>query len=159
MKIPECSIIQGGALLAAALARPGDMVLLCLAGICAVTDLMKGKVYNAVTVPGLVAGLIFAADRAGSTGLLEVLCSAGFTLLVLFPFYSAGGLGAGDIKLLAAVSAFMTSEAYLRCFAASFLIGAAGGLAGLILSGGRARTVHFAVPVAAGVILHLAGLY
>lgn len=138
---------------------PGNLMLICLAGISAVTDLLRGKVYNAVTVPGLLIGLIFAVQRAGAVGFLEVFCAAGFTVLVLFPFYSAGGLGAGDIKLLAAVSAFMTSEAYLRCFAAAFAVGAAAGIIRLLRTRGKEHRVHFAVPVAASVLLHLAGWY
>ena len=84
-----------------------DIVLVCLAVFSAATDLYRGKVYNAVTVPGLLAGLAFSVQRAGAPGILDVFCAVGFTGLVLFPFYKAGGLGAGDIKLLAALSFFL----------------------------------------------------
>lgn len=138
---------------------PAEAVLACMAVISALTDLWRGKVYNAVTVPGLLIGIAFSINGAGAAGLLNVLCAAGFTVLVLFPFYSAGGLGAGDIKLLAAVSSFMPPESYLPCFCASFVMGAAAGITRLLCTGGKIHTVHFAVPVAAGVFLHLAGFY
>ena len=136
-----------------------EAVLACMAVISALTDLWRGKVYNAVTVPGLLIGIAFSIKGAGAAGALNVLCAAGFTVLALFPFYRAGGLGAGDIKLLAAVSSFMPPESYLSCFCASFVMGAAVGIIRLLCTGGKGRTVHFAVPVAAGVFLHLAGFY
>ncbi len=139
--------------------RWADPAAGCLAAVCAATDLYGGRVYNAVTVPGLCLGTCFAVLRAGPAGILEVLCAAGFTVLILFPFYTAGGLGAGDIKLLAAVSAFMPAETYLRCFAGAFGIGAALGILQLTRSRGTVHTMHFALPVAASVFLHLAGLY
>ena len=91
----------------------GTIILVLLVGISALTDLWKGRVYNAVTVPGLLLGLALSARRGGAEGILDVLCAAVFTVVVLFPFYSMKGLGAGDIKLLAAVSGFLPSEEYL----------------------------------------------
>lgn len=136
-----------------------NMALGCLAASSAATDLYCGKVLNIVTLPGLGLGILLAVQREGPAGVLDVLCAAGFTLLVLYPFYTAGGLGAGDIKLLAAVSAFMPAGSYLRCFAGAFVLGAAAGLVRLAVTKGRGHTLHFAVPVAASVLLYLAGLY
>ncbi|MDO5131677.1 MAG: A24 family peptidase [Eubacteriales bacterium] len=137
----------------------GTTALACLTGVSAATDLLKGKIYNAVTVTGLLFGVGFSLQRGGAAGLLEVLCAVAFTVMALWPFYRAGGLGAGDIKLLAAVSSFMTSEEYLRCFAGAFVIGACLGLVRLAGTGGKQHKVHFAVPVAASVFLHMAGVF
>lgn len=137
----------------------GTIILVLLVGISALTDLWKGRVYNAVTVPGLLLGLALSARRGGAEGILDVLCAAVFTVVVLFPFYRMKGLGAGDIKLLAAVSGFLPSEEYLLCFAGAFAIGAAYGAARLLWTRGRVHTVHFAVPVAASVLMHLTGIF
>ena len=145
-----------------ALAEPlfrGDAALGCITAVCAATDLCCGKVFNMVTVPGLVLGIVFRAEHNGAAGILEVLCAAGFTVLVLFPFYSLGGIGAGDIKLLVAVSAFIPEENYLRCLAGAFLIGAAAGIIKITVTKGKEHTVHFAVPVALSVMLYLTGVY
>ena len=136
-----------------------NMALGFLAAISAATDLYCGKVLNLVTLPGLGLGILLAVQRDGPSGILDVLCAAGFTVLVLFPFYTAGGLGAGDIKLLAAVSSFMPAGSYLRCFAGAFVLGAAAGAVRLAVTKGRRHTLHFAVPVAASVLVYLAGLY
>ena len=147
------SAAEGGISLAA------DIVLISLAVLSAATDLYRGKIHNAVTVPGLLAGLFFSVQQSGAPGILDVFCAVGFTGLVLFPFYKAGGLGAGDIKLLAAVSAFMPSGDYLHCFAASFAAGAAIGIIRLVWTKGEVHRVHFALPVAMSVLLYLAGFY
>lgn len=137
----------------------GNAVLGCLAAVSAATDLCCGKVYNIVTVPGLCLGAVLSVQRYGAAGLLDILFAAGFTLMLLLPFYRAGGLGAGDIKLLTAVSAFMPGKAYLCCFAGAFFIGAAAGIIRLFMTRGSGHTVHFAVPVALSVMLYLAGVY
>ena len=148
----------GTAGLVAAVMSAENAALACLAGISVVTDLARGKIYNAVTLPGLLLGIGLSAWRGGAVGILEVLCAAAFTVLVLVPFCGMGGLGAGDVKLLAAVSAFMPSGEYLRCFAGAFVIGGCVGLVRLLVSRGKRRTLHFAVPVAASVFLHIAGV-
>ena len=112
-----------------------------------------------VTVPGLILGMVFRAAHSGAVGILEVLCAAGFTVLVLFPFYSMGGIGAGDIKLLAAVSAFIPEKSYLQCLAGAFVIGASAGILKIAVTKGKEHTVHFAVPVALSVMLYLTGVY
>ena len=85
----------------------GNAALGCLAAVSAATDLCCGKIYNFVTVPGLCLGAVLAAQRSGAAGLLDIFCAAGFTVLVLIPFYRAGGLGAGDIKLLSELPGFL----------------------------------------------------
>lgn len=135
------------------------ILLVLLVGVSALTDLWKGRVYNAVTVPGILLGLALSAQRGGAEGILDVLCAVVFTIIFLFPFYSMRGLGAGDIKLLAAVSGFLPSKEYLLCFAGAFVIGAVCGVAGLVRTRGRVHKIHFAVPVAASVLMHLTGLF
>lgn len=136
-----------------------NIALGCMAAACAVTDLYSGKVLNLVTVPGFVLGILICAGTSGAEGILNIMCCVAFTIVFLYPFFRAGGLGAGDIKLLAAVSAFLKPEEYLLCFGCAFALGAGIGLLRLLCSRGRMHTVHFAVPVAASVLLHLAGIY
>ena len=90
-----------------------DMVLACITAISAATDLYCGKIFNMITLPGLCVGVVLAFLHGGAAGVLDVLCAVGFTVVFLIPFYRAGGLGAGDIKLLAAVSAFMPAGEHL----------------------------------------------
>lgn len=56
--------------------------------------------------------------------MIEAALSAAAPLLVLFPLYMIGVLGAGDIKLLAAVGSFFTVLDMAKCLILSFIIGA-----------------------------------
>ena len=83
--------------------------LLLLAVTCVYTDLARNKIYNAVTISGLVIGLVLAylldAGVPGYPHLKGALVAALLGGGLLFAVYLAGGLGAGDVKLMAAVGA------------------------------------------------------
>jgi len=86
-----------------------QIVLLALAIVCVYTDLSRNKIYNAVTLPALATGLILAILLDGAmAGHPHLIGSAIGILLgggLLFLVHLAGGLGAGDVKLMAAVGA------------------------------------------------------
>ena len=72
----------------------------------AYTDLTKGKIYNWVTYPAIVLGILFRLLTEGGPGFLSSLTGAFLGFLFLFAFFLSGGLGAGDVKLMTAVGAF-----------------------------------------------------
>jgi prepilin peptidase CpaA len=107
------------------------LVAVALATLAAsVTDLWKFKVYNVLTLPTLLLGLIVSTILGGWSGLGSSLLGAflGFGLLVVF--YAVGGVGAGDVKLLAAVGAWLGPYLTYYVFIASALFG---GIYALIL--------------------------
>ena len=69
------SFFQESMSTAGGITSAANLVLMCLSVLSAATDLWRGKVYNAVTVPGLLAGLFFSLQRAGAPGLLDVFCA------------------------------------------------------------------------------------
>ena len=79
--------------------------------ISAVTDVRHGKIYNAVTLPTIAVGLIGHTLAGGMTGTTysiglvgsAVGLAAGF--LPMLAVWLAGGIHAGDVKLMAAVGA------------------------------------------------------
>jgi prepilin peptidase CpaA len=109
------------------------IVVLSAVMVAAITDVWKFKVYNALTVPLLVTGLLYHGfyDEI-SDSLLGVL----FGFAALVPLYVIGGMGAGDVKLMAAVGAWLGMPLTFYVFIASSL---AAGLysAGLVLWTGR----------------------
>lgn len=82
----------------------GGLVLVAGAG--AWFDVRERRVPNWLTVGGLGLGLALGA-LAGPEGFLAALAGAGLAFLVALPVFLAGGLGGGDVKLLAAVGAFL----------------------------------------------------
>lgn len=75
--------------------------------VCATTDVRRFRVPNAVTLPLLASGLAYHAATAGWPGLRLSLGGAGFGFVVLFVPFALGVMGAGDVKLLAGVGAWL----------------------------------------------------
>ncbi|MFO0907647.1 MAG: A24 family peptidase [Isosphaeraceae bacterium] len=89
----------------------------------AVIDGMKLKVPNWLTFHMIAGGLAFSAWHSGSTGLLSSIEGTAVGLAVLLPLYSIGGMGAGDVKLMAGVGAWVGPWLTLQAFIASALVG------------------------------------
>jgi prepilin peptidase CpaA len=96
-------------------------IVLAAAVIAAVLDVWKFKVYNALTVPLLLSGMAYHLITGGMQGLMGSLTGVLAGFAVLFVFYTMGGVGAGDVKLMAAVGAWLCMPLTLYVFAASAL--------------------------------------
>ena len=83
--------------------------LLALAVLCVYTDLARGKLYNWITYGGLALGLstayILDAYNPGYHHITAAALAAAVGGGILFLIYLTGGLGAGDVKFMAAVGA------------------------------------------------------
>ncbi len=118
-------------------------MLVVLFAVVIYTDWRWLRIFNAVTYPAMLIGLVLGALEGIPGGLFTggLLDHAGALVLAFalsFPFYQAGGLKAGDAKLLMAIGA-------LR--GVSFLLVAAvyGALIGGVLAVGfilRRRLAH-----------------
>jgi prepilin peptidase CpaA len=79
-------------------------VLLLATAICAVTDARWGKVYNVITYPSVLIGIglsFFAPPPTPASSLLGLAVALAFFGLVR----KISGMGAGDVKLMAALGA------------------------------------------------------
>lgn len=79
--------------------------LLCLLLPAVHSDLSTRRIPDWLSLTGCVAGLGLAAAQHGSSGLLLSLFALAAAFAVGFLFWLCGWLGAGDVKLLAAVGA------------------------------------------------------
>lgn len=80
------------------------------------------KVPNWITFPMVLSGLVYSAFAGDgiSAGLLGMCCG----LLCLLPLYSVGGMGAGDVKLMAGIGAWVGWEITFYSFCVSVIVGA-----------------------------------
>jgi Flp pilus assembly protein protease CpaA len=104
--------------------------------VCATTDLRRFRVPNAVTLPLLASGLVYHAATAGWPGLRLGLVGAGFGFAVLFVPYALGIMGAGDVKLLAGIGAWLGQPLTSDVLLASVICG---GLYALLLTATTGR--------------------
>jgi prepilin peptidase CpaA len=91
--------------------------------IAALTDWREHKIYNKLLVPAFFVALLLNTSQGGVSGLKISLLGAaiGFALLLL-P-YLMGGMGAGDVKLLAVIGAFGGAQFVLTSFMYGAIIG------------------------------------
>jgi leader peptidase (prepilin peptidase) / N-methyltransferase len=125
--------------------------------VLAVTDLRDRLLPNAITYPGIVAGLLFSAflPPGLASALVGAVAGAGVPFLIGEAYYrlrGIEGLGMGDVKMLAMIGAFLGWEmALLTLFAAS-LLGVAIGVPLTIVK----RDRYYLIPL--GTFLALGGL-
>lgn len=101
-----------------------DGLLILILTICVITDLRERKIYNAVIFPGMAAVLVIRPLTEGLSGAGSAL--AGFAVglsLLLIPYF-LGGMGAGDVKLLALIGSFKGTAFVLAAAAYMAFIGA-----------------------------------
>jgi prepilin peptidase CpaA len=106
------------------------IVVLTATLVTAVTDLWRFKIYNIVTLPLLLSGMAYHFAVAGRGGLAASVLGAVFGFSALLIFYVMGGMGAGDVKLMAAIGAWLGLPLVFHVFIAASL---AAGLYSVIL--------------------------
>lgn len=98
--------------------------LMIVVSVAVVMDLLFDKIYNEWILISIMTGLSCSVWKGGGEGLLMSLLTMTIPLIVLYPLFMIGGLGAGDIKLLAAVGCFLTVRGIVITIGLSFLTGA-----------------------------------
>ncbi|MCL6570426.1 MAG: prepilin peptidase [Bacillus sp. (in: Bacteria)] len=102
-----------------------NFLLVILLIICVITDLRKRKIYNDVLLPFLLASWVLHAFTSGLPGLIEALLGTLVGLGILLIPYLLGGMGAGDVKLLAVIGGIKGIEFVLM---ASLYMALTGGI-------------------------------
>lgn len=103
--------------------------------VAAVIDGLYLKVPNRITYPLIVAGWIYSTAVGGLPGLGWSLAATFFGLALLFGLHLIGGMGAGDVKLLAGIAAFVHIEHTWHIFIATTIVGAVMAMIQIALSG------------------------
>jgi len=101
-----------------------------LAAFAAGCDVRTGRIPNALTFGAAAAGFTFSAVHAGPGGLATSLlgCLAGLALFL--PLFVLRGMGGGDVKLLAAIGAWLGPTGALQ---AAIWASLAGGVLALVV--------------------------
>ncbi|MCC7086030.1 MAG: prepilin peptidase [Pirellulales bacterium] len=105
--------------------------------VAAVIDGYKLKVPNWLTFPMILSGWALGAYAHGWEGLGLSLLGTAVGLALLLPAYAIGGMGAGDVKLLAGVGSWLAAaylmEGVVTTFYAFFVSALVGGVLALTM--------------------------
>jgi prepilin peptidase CpaA len=107
---------------------PLAVVLLAVV-VAAINDVRSFTVRNIITLPLLAGGLYYHWIANGGAGFGSSLQGAAFGFGVMMAIYLMGGIGAGDVKLMAGIGSWLGMPQTLAIFTIAAI---AGGVYGLV---------------------------
>jgi len=90
--------------------------------VAALIDLRRFRVPNVLTFPLCISGLVFHAVVNGLSGLQHSAAGIAVGLVTLLLFYVLGVMGAGDVKLLAAIGAWIGAPHIVYVFGVAGIV-------------------------------------
>jgi prepilin peptidase CpaA len=105
-------------------------------------DLKQHRIPNLLTLSVLIIGISLQFLLHGWEGLIYSLGGLAVGFLIFIPFYIKGGMGAGDVKLMAAIGAFLGFNGALLAVGLSLFAGSVMGIFLLVILGGVKAAMH-----------------
>ena len=107
------------------------VAVLAVALVAVVYDVRTRRIPNVWTLGTAMCALAFAVVTGGPAAMAQAAGGWAVGALLFFPFFALGGMGAGDVKLLAALGAWLgpADSVWLALFASI-----AGGVFGVIVA-------------------------
>src|SRR6267143_6446317 len=128
------------------------VLLLPLAVIIAYYDVRYRRIPNAFVLATLVGGVVINAIFAGFPGIAASLggCALGFVLMFLLHVF--GAMGAGDVKLFAAIGAVTGAQLVMPTFIVVILTGGLLAVVSIIRAGILITTMHRVLQILIGLL-------
>jgi leader peptidase (prepilin peptidase)/N-methyltransferase len=125
--------------------------------VVALIDFDHKIIHNIITLPGMLIGLGLSLGISPITPLTSLLgLLGGGTLFYLIAVVSKGGMGGGDIKLIAMIGAFLGWQGALFTIFSGALLGSLVGVTLMLLGKkGRKDKVPFGPFLSCGAILFM----
>ena len=118
-----------------------DLAICIIVIICLYSDLRYRKIYNIVLLPALVLAFVYTMYTMGINGILFSIKGATLGLSLLLIPFMLGGMGAGDVKLLAVIGAWQGPQFVWFCFLCTAIIGGIIAMVVLVRSGRLLQTL------------------
>jgi prepilin peptidase CpaA len=82
-------------------------VVVALVALACITDIRTRRIPNVLTFGTTIAALLFHGSAVGTSGLATSVGGWMLGAALFFPVFALRGMGAGDVKLLAAIGAWL----------------------------------------------------
>lgn len=119
----------------------GDIFLLILLCVCCYTDLRAQKIYNIFLFPAILIAFTINFLNGGLFACFDSFKGLFLGIALLIIPFVAGGMGAGDVKLLGVIGAFKGPEFVFIAFIAAAIIGGVFSICLLVKQGKFQMTV------------------
>jgi prepilin peptidase CpaA len=137
------------------LTEPRVLALLALVLAAAAWDWRSRRIPNALTIGGGLAGIVLAGLGAGAgPSFLAALTGCAVAFALLLPLYALHVTGAGDVKLMAAIGAFLGPFDAAWSVLFTFI---AGGLLALAWVAWQRALPHLAANLRSAVLASMSG--
>jgi prepilin peptidase CpaA len=115
---------------------------LACAAVAMLSDVRDCKIPNRLTGPALLFGLLLHFCLGGARGLGAAALATVIAGGIFLVFYIAGGMGAGDVKLMAALSSLSATADVRNLLIATMILGAFFALALAVWRGALRQTLR-----------------
>ena len=99
-----------------------SVVVVATVLIAMMTDVRSLQVRNWLTIPVLAGGLVYHGFTSGVDGLVASCASVALVFIILVMPFALGAIGAGDVKLVAAITAWLGVSASFTVASIGFFI-------------------------------------
>lgn len=127
-------------------------LLVPLAIIITYYDVRYRRVPNAFVLATLISGLAINCIYAGASGALTSLGGCAIAFALMFVLHIFGAMGAGDVKLFAAIGALTGAHMVLPTFLVVLLMGGVLAVCATLRAGALRETLHRVLQIFAGLM-------
>src|SRR5918998_3166554 len=127
-------------------------LLVPLAIIITYYDVRYRRIPNAFVLATLASGLIVNTIYGGFRGALVSLAGCVIAFILMFILHVFGAMGAGDVKLFAAIGSVIGAQLVLPTFVVVVLTGGVLALVSILRSGVFATTMHRVLQILVGLL-------
>ena len=132
--------------------QASTFLLIPLAAVIAYYDVRYRRIPNAFVLAALLGGVAMNLIMGGWAGMFSSFAGCGLAFIFMFMLHVFGAMGAGDVKLFAAIGAVVGAKLVLPTFVIVVLTGGLLAVVSMVRSGMVVTTMHRVLQILVGLL-------